>query len=67
MRRRREEKEMYTYHDFALIQHFLSTVLYRETRHESSSSPSTRDETKAEERGNFPEIERVLGGKQSSH
>lgn len=44
-----------------------STVLYRETRHEFSSSPSTRDETEAEERGNFPKIERVLGGKWSSH
>lgn len=66
MRRRSEEKEMYTYHDFALIQHFVSSVLYREIRYEYSSSPSTRDETKAEERGNFPEIERVLRGKQSS-
>lgn len=67
MRRRSEEKETYTYHDFALIQHFLSTVLYRGARHESSSSPSTRDETKAEEKGNFPAIKRVLQGKQSSH
>lgn len=58
---------MYTYHDFTLIQHFLSTVLYRETRHESSSSPSTSDETEAEKRGNFPEIKRVLRRKQSSH
>lgn len=65
--RRSEEKDMYTYNDFALLPYFLSTVLYRGTRHDSSS-PSSRDETLAEEGGNFPKIKRVfLVGKQSSH
>lgn len=54
---------MYTYHNFALVQRFLSTTLCRETRHESAAYPSTRDETEAEERGNFHEIKRGTRGK----
>lgn len=53
---------MYTYNDFALLYYFLSTALYRRTRHESSSSPSSRDETLAE--GEFAQDKKgTFGGK----